>query len=400
MPDFEYTARDLQGNKVNGVVAAPNQRDALVLLSGQALFPLEVKTQQQAKPLFGGRRVSGNLMAVTYVQLASLMRSGVPLLRSLSLLRDQASNSKLKETLTDVVSRVEEGESLSDAMSRHPRVFHEIAVNMARAGTEGGFLEDALDHVGRFTEQQEDLKSRTIGALAYPVFLSVIGTLVVAFLLIFMVPSFGTMFDRLRARGELPILTEWLLAFSNTLQDYWLIITLAVIVLVVLIRNQIATPAGRRMIDRWKLKIPVVGSIYQSLAVARFCRVLGTLLKNMVPIIKSMEISQAATGNTILSDAISRATDNISSGESLAKPLGASSYFPGEVVEMISVAEESNTLDTVLVEVADSLERRTIRRLDLFVRLLEPIMLLMMAGVVLLVVIALLLPVIKMSSTI
>ena len=140
MPDFQYTARDMQGNKVNGVVAAPNQRDALALLSGQALFPLEVKTQQQAKSLWAGRRVGGNLMAVTYVQLASLLRSGVPLLRSLSLLRDQASNSKLKETLADVVSRVEDGESLGDAMSRHPRVFHDIAVNMARAGTEGGFL--------------------------------------------------------------------------------------------------------------------------------------------------------------------------------------------------------------------------------------------------------------------
>ena len=400
MPDFEYIARDMKGNKVNGVVAAPNQRDALALLSGQSLFPLEVKTQQKAKPLLGGRRVGGNLMAVFYVQLASLLRSGVPLLRSLSILRDQASHVRLKETLSDIVTRVEDGESLGDAMSRHPRVFHEIAVNMARAGAEGGFLEDALDHVGRFTEQQEDLKSRTMGALAYPIFLSVVGFAVVAFLLIFMVPSFGAMFERLRAKGELPILTEWLLGFSNTLQSYWIMITLVIVGAVVVIRNQVATPAGRRWVDRARLRVPMVGSIYESLAVARFCRVLGTLLKNMVPIIKSLEISQAATGNLILSEAIRKATDNISSGESLAKPLGASSYFPREVVEMISVAEESNTLDTVLVEIANALERRTLRRLELFVRLLEPIMLLVMAGVVLLVVIALLLPVIKMSSTI
>ncbi|MFP6671565.1 MAG: type II secretion system F family protein, partial [Pirellulaceae bacterium] len=177
-----------------------------------------------------------------------------------------------------------------------------------------------------------------------------------------------------------------------------LLLLLAATVLVLQVR--LRSEEGRRFIDYWKMRLPLVGSIFQSLAVARFCRVLGTLLHNGVPILKSLGISREAAGNRMLSEAIEEASENITSGASLSRPLAASGYFPKTVVEMIAVAEESNTLDRVLVEVADGLEKRTSRKLDLAVRLLEPIMLLVLAGAVLLVVIALLLPVIKMSSTI
>mgnify|MGYP002623344637 CR=1 FL=1 len=295
---------------------------------------------------------------------------------------------------------MEEGSSLSAAMAAHPRAFGEMAINMVAAGAEGGFLEDALDRVAKFTEDAEDLKSRTIGALAYPAFLATVGTLVVLGLVIFFVPRFEEMFGRLRERGELPVLTDWLLWFSATMQRYGLFLVGGLAVGFFVLRGRLATDSGRRMLDLAKLRFPLVGPIYQSLAVARFCRVLGTLLHNGVPILKSLEISRQAAGNSVLSGAIADASENISAGESLAQPLGASGYFPATVIEMIAVAEESNTLDTVLVEVADSLERRTARKLDLTVRLIEPIMLLILAGMVLLVVIALLLPVIKMSSTI
>jgi type II secretory pathway component PulF len=165
------------------------------------------------------------------------------------------------------------------------------------------------------------------------------------------------------------------------------------------VHGRLATEAGRRAADRWKLRLPVAGKIFLSLAVARFCRVLGTLLRNGVPILRSLEISSAAAGNRVLAKAIGEAAENISSGQSLARPLAASGHFPPEVVEMISVAEESNSLESVLTTIADSLERRTFRRLDLLVRLLEPMMLLILAGVVLVVVIALLLPVLKMSQS-
>jgi general secretion pathway protein F/type IV pilus assembly protein PilC len=167
-----------------------------------------------------------------------------------------------------------------------------------------------------------------------------------------------------------------------------------------LLRARMATDAGRRTADLIKLRIPLLGGIFQSLAVARFCRVLGTMLRNGVPILKSLDVSRDAAGNRILSEAIGKASENISSGQALAAPLAASGHFPITVVEMISVAEESNTLDTVLVGIADGLERRTQRRLELMVRLIEPIMLLLLAGVVLVVVMALLMPVIKMSATV
>jgi general secretion pathway protein F/type IV pilus assembly protein PilC len=400
MPDFTYTARTLNGERINGTVAAATQREAVAILSGKSLFPVEVTAEKSAARRGLSRRVSGQVMATSYGQMAALMRSGVPLLRSLKVLTEQTSNNVLKEVLQDVCHRVEDGATLADAMDRYPKVFSEMAVNMVRAGGEGGFLEDALDRVAQFTEQQEDLKSRTLGALAYPLFLASVGTIIVSCLLIFFVPSFADMFDRLREQGELPFLTDWLLWTSTTLQTWWIMVLIVVLLIGLYVRNKLATEAGRRFGDRAKLRLPLLGPIFQNLAVARFCRVLGTLLRNGVPILKSLEISRKACSNRMLSDAVGQASENISAGEALAEPLARSGYFPQAVVEMISVAEESNTLDQVLVDIADGLERRTSRRLDLMVRLLEPIMLLILAGIVLMVVIALLLPILKMSGSV
>jgi type II secretory pathway component PulF len=397
MPDFAYIARDTSGQRVTGSISAGSQREAVTLLAGQSLFPLNVTTEKPRTKLMGGR-VKGQTMAVMYSQLASLLRSGVPLLRSIDVLRKQVSNQTLVRVLGEVRDRVEQGSTLGDAISRYPRVFSEMAVNMVRAGGEGGFLEEALERVAQFTEQQEDLKARTVGALAYPVFLGAVGTTIVTTLIVFFVPKFEDLFQSLRERGELPVLTEWLLWFSKTLQSWGIFILLGLIIAGVAIKAKLTTEEGRRLRDRVKLKLPLLGGVFQNLAVARFCRVLGTLLRNGVPILKSLEISRDTSGNRVLSEAIHGASENISAGESLAAPLGASGHFPYTVVEMISVAEESNTLDKVLVEIADSLEKQTTRRLDLAVRLLEPILLLFLAGAVLFVVIALLMPVIKMSS--
>jgi len=400
MPEFSYTARDLAGEKVSGQIVAVSQREALNMLSGRSLFPLSVTAGSVSTSDLARKRVKGQVMAMTYSQLSSLLKSGVPLLRSLRIIQEQTSDKTLKAILDEIHLKVEDGRSFADAMTGYPRAFSDMAVNMARAGSEGGFLEEALERVARFTEQQEDLKSETIGALAYPLFLGTIGSLIVATLIIFFVPRFGEMFDSLRDRGELPVLTDWLLAFSNLLRTWWLLIAFFLAIVIVFLRYQLQTESGRRFGDALKLRLPLAGAIFQNLAVARFCRVLGTLLRNGVPILKSLEISREAAGNRVLSEAIDQASENITAGESLAKPLAASGHFPRTVVEMISVAEESNTLDEILVDIADGLEARTSRHLTLLVRLLEPIMLLILAGAVLFVVIALLLPVIKMSSTI
>ncbi|MEZ6113416.1 MAG: type II secretion system F family protein [Pirellulaceae bacterium] len=402
MPDFSYIARDLRGQRITGTLSAASEAEVVAVLSGRSLFPVQVAAEKtgSSSPFRLGGRVKGQVMAMTYSQLAALMRSGVPLLRAIHVIREQTSHPKLKEVLSDVHARVEDGTTLGDAMSRHPRVFSEMTLNMVRAGGEGGFLEDALERVAEFTEQQDDLKSRTAGALAYPLVLATVGSVVVSGLVIFFVPQFAPLFDSLRQRGELPMLTEWLLWISNTIRSYGILIALAFTGLFLFLRSWLSTEQGKLTADKLKLRTPMAGSIFLNLAVARFCRVLGTLLHNGVPILKSLEISRGAAGNRVLSAAIAEASENITAGQSLAEPLRSSGHFPATVVEMISVAEESNTLDSVLVQVADNLEKRTARRLDLMVRLLEPIMLLLLALVVLFVVIALLMPVIKMSSTI
>ncbi len=400
MPIFAYTARDMSGKQVTGTVEANGENDVAAILAEKSLFPVNVKSAASAsQSLFGGRkRVKAQTMAMFYSQMASLLRAGVPMIRSLNVMSDQSSNATLKEVISDIKSRVEDGESIGDSMARYPKVFNEMGCNMVRAGTEGGFLEDALDRVGKFTELQEDLKGRTISAMAYPIFLFSVGSVVLTTLLVFFVPKFDPMFDRLRKKDEMPAATEALLAVSSFMQDYGWIFLVAMVVAALVMRAKTQTESGKDLIDRIKLKIPVLGDILMNLAVARFCRVLGTLLNNGVPILQSLDIAGTAAGNRLLRESVSSATENIRSGESLASPLRASGHFPPSVVEMISVGEESNSLDTVLPEIADSLEKITFRRLDLFVRLLEPVMLLVMALLVLAVVLALIVPVLKSSS--
>jgi len=400
MPDFSYIARDSAGQKITGTLSAATEREVIARLTGQALFPIEVSAGKAPTRTVLFRRVGGQHLATCYGQLASLLRSGVPLLRALAVMRKQTSHKVLSPVLQEVHDRVEDGATLAEAMARHEKVFSETAVGIVRAGGEGGFLEDALDRVAQFTERQEDLKSRTIGALVYPIFLACFGTAVVAGLLIFYIPILDEIFSDLRDRGDLPALTEAMLWTSSTLRSWGLVIVFAAVIAAFLIRGQLATEPGRRLADRIKLRLPWFGRILKDLAVARFCRVLGTLLTNGVPILKSLQISRDATGNRILSEAIGEASENISAGESLAGPLAESGQFPPTVVEMIAVAEESNTLDRVLVDIADGLETRTARRLDLAVRLLEPVLLLVLAVIVLLVIIAVLMPVLKMSGTV
>lgn len=400
MPDFRYIARDQTGQRVDGTIAAASRGEAAAALAGRNIFPMQVDDASPVTEHGRVRRVPAPLLAVTYSQLADLLRGGVPLLRSLEVIQKQTSHAGLKSVIGEIHRRVEDGGTLADAMARFQDVLGEMAVSMVRAGGEGGFLEEALARVAEFTETQDDLKKRTMGAVAYPAFLAVAGTIIVTILVIFFVPKFSELFARLRERGELPVLTELLLATSNMLRQWGVLIVAAAVAVGWWVRRWLRTDAGRWWRDRVRLRLPLAGPVFLGLAVSRFCRVLGTLLHNGVPILRSLEISRDATGNRVLAAAIGEATENISAGQPLAGPLAASGQFPPVVVEMIAVAEQANNLETVLLSVADSMERRTWRRLDLTVRLIEPILLLLLAGVILVLVIALLLPVLKMSTTV
>jgi general secretion pathway protein F len=405
MPDFTYVAMGRSGAKSNGTLTATSEREAALILDGRGLFPIQInlsKTQATGRATgfrFGGR-VKGRHLATMYSQLADLLRSGVPLLRALELLERQSTNATLQAVIRDVRARVADGTGLAQAMAFHPRVFNELAVGMVRAGQEGGFLEDVLKRIAVFVEHQEDLKAKVVGALAYPVFLAVAGFAVLNILVIFFVPKFEKIFEKLKEKGELPTLTTYLMAFSHFIQNYWWLIIGLVVGGLFAFGRWRRSPTGRMAVDRVKIKLPMFGSIFLNLALSRFCRILGTMLHNGIPILKALNIAKDSTGNRVLAAAIEKSAENVTAGQKLADPLRKSGYFPPDVVEMITIAEESNSLETVLVDIAESLEKRTARNLELMVKLLEPIMLLVMAGLTLLIVMGLLLPVFKMGSTV
>ena len=400
MPEFQYMAREMSGREVSGVLTAQSEQDAVNALSVRALFPTrialaEAEVRQQQAVL---QRVRNRHLAIVYSQLADLLHSGVPLLRSLEILEQQSSRPAVVGVLQDVRAQVADGTRLADAMRKHPRVFDELAVSMVRAGEEGGFLEEVLKRIALFTEHQEDLKNRVVGAMAYPVFLFVACVLVVTGMLVFLVPRFEPIFDRMAERGELPWPTHVLLGLSSFLQSFGIWLVLGLIAGGIWVAKYLQTEAGRRLADSWRLRLKGLGPIVRSLAIARFCRILGTLLRNGVPILQSLRISKDATGNRVLSETIATAAENISAGKSLARPLAASGQFPREVVEMISVGEEANNLEQILLNIADNMEARTYRELELFVRLLEPVMLMLMGGLILFVMVALLLPVFQSAG--
>lgn len=395
MPEFQYIAREVSGREVTGLLTAGSEQEVVNSLAGKSLFPTrialaetEVRQQQSV-----GKRVAAKHLAIIYSQLADLLSSGVPLLRSLEILEQQASRPAVTAVLQDVRQQVADGTRLADAMRKHPKVFGELSISMVRAGEEGGFLEDALKRIAVFTEHHEDLKNRVVGAMAYPAFLMVACVGIVTGILIFLVPKFAPVFERLAEKGELPIATVLLLSGSDMLQKYGIWIAAGLVLAGFWVYNYMKTEEGRFRIDTIRLKLKGLGPIVRSLAISRFCRILGTLLKNGVPILQSLRIAKDATGNRVLSAAIAVAAENISAGKSLARPLGASGHFPREVVEMIAVGEEANNLEQVLLNIAENMEQRTYRELDLFVKLLEPVMLLVMGVVILFIMVALLLPV-------
>jgi len=401
VPEFVYDARATSGQRSKGTLTANSEREVLAMLDARGLFPVSIKPAQAARQgRSWGKRVKGRHMAAFYSQLADLLRSGVPLLRSLEILERQSSQPSLGLVVREVRAKVAEGTGLAEAMAQHPKTFDELTVSMVRAGQEGGFLEDVLKRIADFTEHQEDLKAKVVGALAYPVFLALVGFLVLNALVIFFVPRFEGIFKKLEESGDLPGITKALMGTSHFLQQqgWWLV--LLFVGAIVLFRRWAATERGRLLVDTWRLHMPGAGSIYLHLALSRFTRILGTLLHNGIPILQSLKIAKDSTGNRVLTQAITDAGENIRAGDSLAAPLAACKHFPRDVVEMMAVGEESNNLEKVLTDIADGLEKRTARQLELFVRLLEPVMLLVMALITLVVVAGLLLPVFKMSSTV
>jgi len=400
MPDFTYIARELSGQQTTGVLTAGNEREVVGQLAARNLFPLEIRITETHKAQEASKkgRVGGRVLAVFYTQLADLLRAGVPLLRSLTILEKQAQSATLKAVVSEIRADVADGTRLAEAMRKHGQVFSDLVISMIRAGEEGSFLEDSLTRIADFTEQQEDMKGRVIGAMIYPAILMVLGTTIVTAMMIWFVPKFEPTFGALREANELPWATTALVGFSDLIRYYGIYLLIVLIGAGYALNRYLQSEAGRFNFDRYLLMVYGLGDVTRTLGIARFCRVLGTLLHNGVPLLASLRIAKDASGNRVLSQAIGEAAEQVSSGKSLARPLSDCQHFPTDVIEMIAVGEEANNLEQVLINVADKMERTTNRKLELVVRLLEPAMLVVMAGVILFVVVALMLPILKTSS--
>jgi len=397
MATFSYKAKTNTGETVTGVLTAESQQAALRMLDDRALFPISVhEGSQSGRAVISGKAKKLNLRTVStlYSQLADLLKAGVPVLRAIDVLARAASNPQLAEILRDIHSDVSGGETLADAMTKHPNVFSELAVAMVRAGEQGGFLEDVLARISVFTERQDELRNKLLGSMIYPCILLLVGAAVVTFLMVFVVPKIRMFLEQV----EKPWVTDALFAVCDFLQSNGLYFVGGLVVVAMFLFRILQGEQGRLFLDRLALRVPVMGPIVKMVAICRFCRILGTMLHNGVPILQALSISKDSAGNKILADEIGRAAESVQKGETLAVPLSSSGLFPADIVDMIAVAEESNNLETVLVQIADSNEARTARKIDLGVRLLEPLMLVVMAVLVLVIAVALLVPILRMSA--
>lgn len=405
MSDFAYTAKTSSGQKCSGIIAAGTRTEAMQRLRSQSLFPMTVVSQEKSQPAWTKIslpvRVSKEQTADFCTQLADLLTNGVPMLESLRILSEATENPRLKETTTRIHDAVSQGDSLDIAMSKESAIFSELTLSMVRAGQEGAFLEEALQRTAVFLRKQDEMRSKIVGALTYPIILGIVGTVITSLMVVFLVPKFQPFFDRLEQNGSgLPLITVLLLGASHTMLNYGLFVLIFVAVVGAGVYRLINTQSGKRILDRVKLKTPLIGVIFHDAAVSRACRVLGTMLRNGVPLLKSLRISSESTGNVLLAEAMMKSADNVTAGDSLSKPLAASGLIPPQIMAMIRVAEESNSLDEVLVKIADRIDNRIERRLEVLVRMIEPMMLILIGSMVMFVIIGVLLPVFDLNSSV
>lgn len=397
MPTYRYKAISGEGRSVSGALQAESQAAALRMLDEQSLFPVSVEEGggAQASVISGHKRkVRLRHQTLFYNQLADLLRAGVPLLRSLDVLSRQNTSAVLSEVLRDVREDVASGETLADAMGKHPNAFSPLHVTMIRAGESGGFLEDVLARIAIFAEKQNELRNKVIGSMIYPCILLSAGITVVVLLMVFVVPEL-----KKHIRPEaFNVLSHIVFGLSDFLSAHFAGLLAFLFMAAVGIYAYGRTQSGEAFFARLQLRLPLVGKIITMVSICRFCRILGTLLTNGVPILQALDIAKNSAGNQVMEERISEAADNVQRGEALSAPLGKSGLFPPDIIDMMAVAEESNNLDRVLVQIADTNEARTSGQIDLAVRLLEPVLLLVMAVFVLSIALALLLPILTMSA--
>jgi general secretion pathway protein F len=405
MPVFEYTALNDKGKKLKGIIDAQSTAAARQKLRDSNIYLIDLQESSGAKKsislkqplggLFG--KVGSREVTVMTRQLATLLGAGLPLVQSLTTLIAQTSHPQLKTILSRVREEVNEGNSFSQTMTHYPQVFPAFYLNMVRAGEASGTLHLVLERLADFSEKQQALKGRVQAALAYPLFMFLIGSVVLFFLVTFVVPNVTRIFDEMHQ--TLPLITILLIGVSRFLETFWWVIVAGLIGAFVALKYFLSkTQKGRTLLDRTLLALPVIGQMNRKMAVARFSRTLGTLLESGVPLLASLEIVRNIVGNSLISAAIQEAGHDVREGQNLSAPLARSGLFPTIAVEMISVGEQSGNLEPMLYRIAEAYEKEVESNITMLTSLLEPIMILVMGLAVGFIVVSILLPIFEMNQ--
>ncbi len=395
---FEYQVRDRTGKIVKGRLDAESQTAVVSRLKTMGYAPVSITRANSGMkkeitlPKLGSA-VGLKDLAVMSRQFATMVNSGLSLLRALTILSEQSENKVLARTLNDVRSDVETGVALSTSMAKYPRIFPPLMINMIRAGEVGGFLDSVMLQIAENYESEVRLRGKVKSAMTYPVVVLIIAILAVIGMLIFIVPIFAKMFKTLG--GTLPAPTRVLVAMSNGLSTGGPVL-LVVLVVSFIVWSRTKHKLGvRNIVDPMKLKMPIFGTLFQKIAVARFARNLGTMLGSGVPILQSLDIVAETTGNVVLGRAVRDVQDSVRSGEALTAPLAKHSVFPPMVVQMMTVGEDTGALDAMLAKIAEFYDQEVESTTESLTALIEPLMIALLGGIVGSMIIALYMPIFK-----
>jgi len=423
MARFNYVALDTRGQEATGLVEAPSSNAAISQLRQAGYFPTSVieeaisspdgqegrdraaKMARTTKPrakkgivLFQRKKVKSKILMIFTRQLATLIDSGLPLLRSLNVLEKQERDKVLKNTINKVADSVQSGSTFSDALALHPRIFNDLYVNMVKAGEVGGVLELVLTRLSEFQEKAAKIKNKIIAAMVYPGIVMTMAVAIMGFLLVFIVPRFEVIFHDLLGDKPLPPVTRFVIGASDFAKNHGLVILGVVVAAVTLYKFIGRTRRGRLAIDTFKLRMPLFGNLNRKTAISRFARTLGTLVTSGVPILQALNITRETAGNAAIARAISHVHDSVKEGESIVQPLEASRVFPPMVVSMVDVGEETGKLPEMLLKVAEVYDDEVDNAVAALTSMLEPIMIVFLAVIVGTIVLALFTPLISIIT--
>jgi type IV pilus assembly protein PilC len=401
---FSYKARSASGRLFTGKVEAENRYKAAALLRERRLFVVELKESASGAAVsfdlnrYFQQKVTTRELAVMCRQLATMVKSGVPILQSLNILYQQCDNKTLKETLQKVTGLLEGGKSLTEALKAHPKVFPQIFISMIEAGEVSGALDQVLERLAVNFEKEHDLKEKVKSAMTYPAVVVVVAVLAVIALMVLVVPTFVNMLQDMNA--PIPFTTQSIILTSGFLKNYWYLCLLMMVGVIAGYKQAVKTGQGKKVRDSLVLKLPIFGPVLQKIIISRFCRSLSTLLKSGVPVLQSLEVVKNIAGNYAVIKSIEDAENSIKKGQSISLPLQKSGVFPPMVTRMISIGEETGSIDALLEKIADFYEREVEDVVSRLSSMLEPVLIVGMGGVVGFIILSIMLPMFSVINSV